>query len=134
MAGAVAQGAERHVLSPKGQRNGITGFLSSVQQVLVHALGHVQLAPVALLHGERDFVPRAASLLITRNAHSVALKKHVHVLEDAGLVTTHEIGRVRTCRLGPRRLESETAWIAVYRRMLEERLDAPRERVWKAYT
>lgn len=51
------------------------------------------------------------------------VKKHVQVLEDAGLVTTEKVGRVRTCRLGPRRLEEETAWIAKYRQMLEARLD-----------
>jgi DNA-binding transcriptional ArsR family regulator len=51
------------------------------------------------------------------------IKKHVRVLEDAGLVTTAKAGRVRTCRLGPRRLDHETAWIAKYRRMLEARLD-----------
>jgi DNA-binding transcriptional ArsR family regulator len=52
------------------------------------------------------------------------MKKHVLVLEGAGLVTTAKEGRVRTCRLGPRRLEEEAAWIASYRRMLEERLDS----------
>ena len=51
------------------------------------------------------------------------MKKHVHVLEDAGLVTTAKLGRVRTCRLGPRRLDDEAAWIASYRQMLEARLD-----------
>ncbi|MDC3960612.1 ArsR/SmtB family transcription factor [Polyangium jinanense] len=51
------------------------------------------------------------------------MKKHVHVLEDAKLVTTEKRGRVRTCRLGPRRLEDEAAWIASYRQMLEARLD-----------
>jgi DNA-binding transcriptional ArsR family regulator len=51
------------------------------------------------------------------------LKKHVHVLEDAGLVTTEKVGRVRHCRLGPRRLEDVTKWIASYRTMLEQRLD-----------
>src|SRR2546425_6206478 len=39
------------------------------------------------------------------------MKKHVGVLEQAGLVTTKKIGRVRTCQLGPRRLEEETAWL-----------------------
>jgi DNA-binding transcriptional ArsR family regulator len=52
------------------------------------------------------------------------LKKHVHVLEEAGLVTTEKVGRVRTCRLGPRRLEDETAWIMKYRQRLEARLDS----------
>jgi DNA-binding transcriptional ArsR family regulator len=51
------------------------------------------------------------------------MKKHIHVLEDAGLVTTHKVGRVRTCRLGPRRLDDEVAWIATYREALEARLD-----------
>jgi len=51
------------------------------------------------------------------------MKKHVGVLEAAGLVTTEKVGRVRLCRLGPRRLDDETAWIADYRRMLEGRLN-----------
>jgi DNA-binding transcriptional ArsR family regulator len=51
------------------------------------------------------------------------IRKHVRILEQAGLVTTEKIGRVRRCRLGPRRLDDETTWIAMYRRMLEMRLD-----------
>ncbi len=51
------------------------------------------------------------------------MKKHVGVLEQAGLVTTQKVGRVRTCRLGPRRLEDETAWIERYRRLWEARFD-----------
>src|SRR2546423_7219384 len=39
------------------------------------------------------------------------MKKHVGVLEQAGLVTTKKIGRVRTCQLGPRRLEEERVWL-----------------------
>jgi len=51
------------------------------------------------------------------------IKKHVSVLEDAKLVTTEKIGRVRHCRLGPRRLDREAKWIETYRRMLEDRLN-----------
>jgi DNA-binding transcriptional ArsR family regulator len=51
------------------------------------------------------------------------MKKHVSVLEQAGLVTTKKIGRVRTCRLGPRRLEAETAWIERYRQLWASRFD-----------
>ena len=51
------------------------------------------------------------------------IKKHVQVLEEAGLVTTKKVGRVRTCRLGPRRLEEEASWIVKYQEMLEGRLD-----------
>ena len=52
------------------------------------------------------------------------MKKHVGVLEQAGLVTTQKIGRVRTCTLGRRRLEAEMAWIENYRRAWEARFDA----------
>ena len=51
------------------------------------------------------------------------MKKHVGALEHAGLVTTQKVGRVRTCRLGPRRLEDETAWIERYRRLWDARFD-----------
>jgi DNA-binding transcriptional ArsR family regulator len=52
------------------------------------------------------------------------MKKHVSVLEQAGLVTTEKVGRVRTCKLGPRRLDAETAWIARYQQLLDARFDA----------
>ena len=51
------------------------------------------------------------------------MKKHVGVLEQAGLVTTEKVGRVRTCRLGPRRLQEETAWIERHRQLCEARFD-----------
>ena len=52
------------------------------------------------------------------------MKKHVGVLEQAGLLTTEKIGRVRTCRLGLRRLEEEAAWIESYRLLWDARFDA----------
>jgi DNA-binding transcriptional ArsR family regulator len=52
------------------------------------------------------------------------MRKHVGVLEQAQLVTTEKVGRVRTCRLGPRRLDDETAWIEQQRRLWDERFDA----------
>jgi DNA-binding transcriptional ArsR family regulator len=51
------------------------------------------------------------------------VKKHVSILEQARLVTTEKIGRVRQCRLGPGQLGGELTWIARYQRMLEKRLD-----------
>ena len=51
------------------------------------------------------------------------MKKHVGVLEQAGLVTTEKVGRVRTCKLGPRRLAEETAWIEEYRQLWASRFD-----------
>jgi DNA-binding transcriptional ArsR family regulator len=50
------------------------------------------------------------------------IKKHVHILERSGLVTTEKVGRVRTCALGPRRLEDEAIWIEQYRQMLDDRM------------
>ena len=52
------------------------------------------------------------------------MKKHVGVLENAGLVTTEKVGRIRTCKLGPRRLEEVTAWIDKYRQLWDARFDA----------
>ena len=52
------------------------------------------------------------------------MKKHVGVLEQAGLVITEKVGRVRTCRLGLRRLEEEAAWIERYRQLWDARFDA----------
>jgi DNA-binding transcriptional ArsR family regulator len=51
------------------------------------------------------------------------MKKHVAVLERAGLVTTEKVGRVRTCKLGRRRLEQETAWIERYRQLWDTRFN-----------
>jgi DNA-binding transcriptional ArsR family regulator len=52
------------------------------------------------------------------------MKKHVGVLEHAGFVATEKVGRVRTCRLGVRRLEEEAAWIEGYRQLWAARFDA----------
>jgi DNA-binding transcriptional ArsR family regulator len=51
------------------------------------------------------------------------MKKHVGILEQAGLVRTEKVGRVRTCKLGPRGLEEEAAWIEGYRQLWAERFD-----------
>ena len=51
------------------------------------------------------------------------MRKHIGVLEQAELVTTEKVGRVRTCRLGPRRLEQEAAWIENYRQLWAARFD-----------
>ena len=51
------------------------------------------------------------------------MKKHICVLEQAGLVTTEKVGRVRTCRLGRRRLEEEAAWLETYRQRWDARFD-----------
>jgi DNA-binding transcriptional ArsR family regulator len=51
------------------------------------------------------------------------MKKHIGVLEQAGLVTTEKVGRVRTCKLGLHRLEEEAMWIERYRQLWDARFD-----------
>jgi DNA-binding transcriptional ArsR family regulator len=51
------------------------------------------------------------------------MRKHVGVLEQAGLVVTEKIGRVRNCKLGLRRLDEEAAWIERYRELWAARFD-----------
>jgi DNA-binding transcriptional ArsR family regulator len=57
------------------------------------------------------------------NMTLTGMKKHVGILEQAGLVITHKIGRVRTCRIGPHRLKEATAWLEKYRQLWEARFD-----------
>ena len=57
------------------------------------------------------------------NMTLTGMKKHVGVLERAGLVTTRKVGRVRTCRLGRSRLDDEMAWIERYRQLWDARFD-----------
>ena len=52
------------------------------------------------------------------------MKKHVGVLEEAGLVTTQKVGRVRTCKLGLRRLEEEAEWMERYHQLWDARFNA----------
>lgn len=52
------------------------------------------------------------------------MKKHVQVLERAGLVVTQKVGRVRTCKLGKRGLEAEAEWIEAHRKLFEARFEA----------
>jgi DNA-binding transcriptional ArsR family regulator len=99
----------------------------------VEELRHLALEARGIGSGERERLLRPkrlgrGSASISDLAESfdmtlTGIKKHVRVLEDARLVRTEKIGRVRTCSLGPRRLEQEQAWIAKYQRMLEERYD-----------
>lgn len=51
------------------------------------------------------------------------MKKHVSILEQAGLVATEKVGRVRTCTLGTRRLEAETAWIGRHQQLWDARFN-----------
>lgn len=52
------------------------------------------------------------------------MKKHVGVLEQAGLVATRKVGRVRTCTLGRPGLDEASAWIEARRALWSARFDA----------
>ena len=68
--------------------------------------------------------PASISSLAADNAMTLnGIRKHVKVLEDAGLVSTHKSGRVRTCRLRPGGLEKASTWMEQHLRMTEERFD-----------
>lgn len=69
--------------------------------------------------GEASITELASTFAMTLTG----MKKHVGVLEAAGLVITEKVGRVRTCRLGGRGLEEEAAWIERHRRMWDARFD-----------
>src|SRR5882724_2857189 len=99
---------------------------------MVHYLGARLDASFAALsdatrRGVLDQLGRAnASITELAEAFDMTLtgmKKHVGVLERAGLVATEKVGRVRTCRLGPSHLSAETAWIERYRQLWSLRLD-----------
>jgi DNA-binding transcriptional ArsR family regulator len=57
------------------------------------------------------------------NMTLTGMKKHIGVLEQAGLVSTQKVGRVRTCKIGPQRLEEATAWLEEYRQLWTARFD-----------
>ena len=57
------------------------------------------------------------------NMTLTGMKKHVGVLEQAGLVITEKVGRVRTCKIGPHRLQEATAWLEKYRQLWAARFD-----------
>src|SRR5205814_2263564 len=82
----------------------------------------IQILPRA--HVNRSSRTASATDLAERfHMTLTGMKKHVGVLEQAGLVTTKKVGRVRTCQLGPRRLEEETVWLERYRQRWDERFD-----------
>lgn len=74
-------------------------------------------APVSGSHAARCELAEPFGMSLT------GMKKHVHVLENAGLVATEKVGRSRQCRLGTERLEDAMSWITFYQRLWERRLD-----------
>ncbi|MGB2815774.1 MAG: metalloregulator ArsR/SmtB family transcription factor [Burkholderiaceae bacterium] len=73
-----------------------------------------------LARGDASITDLAARFHMTLTG----MKKHVGVLEQAGLVTTEKVGRVRNCKIGPCRLEAEIEWISRYRQVWDARFEA----------
>jgi DNA-binding transcriptional ArsR family regulator len=102
-----------------------------VNPMVQHSTAHLDASFAALADATRrgvlERLSRAdASITDLADKFDMTLtgmKKHVGVLEQAGLVTTEKVGRVRTCKLGPRRLDEVTAWLDRYRRLWEARFD-----------
>ena len=96
-----------------------------------HSTAHLDASFAALADATRRGVLERlsrADASITDLAEKVdmtltGMKKHVGVLEEAGLVTTEKVGRVRTCKLGPRRLDEVAAWLERYRQLWSARFD-----------
>ena len=109
---------------------------SQVSSILNHVVQHSQAhfnasfaaLPYATRRGVLEQLARGdASITDLADKFDMTLtgmKKHVGVLEQAGLVTTEKVGRVRNCRIGPCRLEEEMEWIAKYRQVWDARFDA----------
>ena len=72
-----------------------------------------------LAHGNASITDLAEKFHMTLTG----MKKHVGVLEQAGLVNTEKVGRVRTCKLGVCRLDEEAAWLERYRQLWDERFE-----------
>jgi len=96
--------------SPSGVDSSFSALSDSTRRGVLEQLG---LADASITELARQF-----HMTLT------GMKKHVGVLEQAGFVTTAKVGRVRTCRLGQRRLAEEAAWIERYRQLWEARFDA----------
>lgn len=98
-----------HMVQHSQLDNGFAALSDPTRRGILERLGH----------GDASISDLAADFEMSLTG----IKKHVRILEEAGLVTTEKVGRVRLCRLGPRRLAAENSWIATYQQTLEARLD-----------
>ena len=108
---------------------GACGYI--LNHMVQHSSAHLDAAFAALADVTRRGVLEQlgrAEASITDLAENfdmtlTGMKKHVGLLEEAGLVSTEKVGRVRTCRLGARRLEEVAAWIERYRQLWAARFE-----------
>ncbi len=110
-----------HVANPRYILNHMVQYRETVLDASFAALSDATRRGVLEQLGRAD----ASITDLAREFHMTltGMKKHVGVLEQAGLVTTQKVGRVRTCRLGLRGLEDEAAWIERHRQLWAARFD-----------
>ena len=110
-------------------------FFSVARYILSHMVQYQQARLDASFAALSDATRRGVLEMLGRADASITdlavkfdmtltgMKKHVGVLEQAGLVTTEKVGRVRTCKLGPRPLDQEMAWLERHRQLWDSRFD-----------
>jgi DNA-binding transcriptional ArsR family regulator len=115
----IALGLPLHVANPQYILNQMVQYTRSRLDASFAALSDATRRGVLEQLGRAD----ASITDLAEKFHMTltGMKKHVDVLEQAGLVITQKVGRVRTCKLGLRRLEEEAAWIESYRQLWDAR-------------
>jgi len=110
-----------HAIAPSFTLNHMVQWIQENFDVSFGALSHATRRGVLEQLGRAD----ASITALAQRFHMTltGMKKHVDVLEQAGLVTTEKVGSVRTCRLGLRRLQEEAEWIERYRQLWSARFD-----------
>lgn len=52
-----------------------------------------------------------------------SIVQHLKVLEESGLVKSTKVGRIRTCRIEPKRLDGAQSWLGRQRALWDARFD-----------
>jgi DNA-binding transcriptional ArsR family regulator len=92
--------------------------LDAVFQALAHPIRRAILEQVA--NGPES----VGDLAEPHDVSLAAVSKHLHVLEDAGLIEMKKDGRVRQCHLDAAPLSAAFGWLTRYRVFWEDRFDA----------
>jgi len=118
---AARRSAPLHVANPSYILNHMVQYRGTVLDASFAALSDATRRGVLEQLGRTD----ASITDLAEKFHMTltGMKKHVGVLEQAGLVATEKVGRVRTCKLGLRGLEEEAAWMKRYHQRWAARFD-----------
>ena len=85
------------------------------------ALGHpIRRGILARLAGGEATV---ADLAKPYRVSAPAISKHLHILEKAGFLSRHKIGRAHHCRLKAKRMKEASLWLERYLIFWEESFD-----------